>query len=337
MPFLSYNCAIWQLTAVIGSPIPQRRNKEQGSFSDGGRSFLDMASEITYAEVKFKNESNSLHTYSESPAAPKEKPVHHLSKPGSLVLLFTSLMVLLLLLAITFLVAFITYFQKYSQLLEEKIAIKNIIHKELNCTKNEVMEDKVWSCCPKDWKPFGSHCYWVSTVTSSASWNTSEEKCSHMDAHLVVIHSKKEQDFLTGILNTKAAYFIGLWDAGHGQWRWVDQTPYNKSATFWHREEPSNDDEKCVAIIHRRNAGWGWNDIPCSIEQNSICQTKQIHLWIIHSPWAFNFIVIHHYTDTWQILQVEELFTEFKWAANGYAYENTDPHTSLCIYPPTLL
>ncbi|GAB1291256.1 C-type lectin domain family 4, member a4 [Apodemus speciosus] len=168
--------------------------KEQGSLSDGGRSFLDMASEITYAEVKFKNESNSLRTYSESPAAPREKPIHHLNKPGSLMLLFTSLMILLLLLAITFLVAFITYFQKYSQLFEEKIAIKNIIHKELNCMKN------------------------VSVM---------------------------EADFITRILNTRAAYFIGLWDTGHRQWRWVDQTPYNKSAIFWHKDEPSNDNEKC--------------------------------------------------------------------------------------------
>ncbi|XP_021046740.1 C-type lectin domain family 4 member A isoform X1 [Mus pahari] len=232
-----------------------------------------MASEITYAEVKFKNESNSLRTYSESPAAPREKPIHDLSKPGSPSLLFTSLMVLLLLLAITFLVAFIIYFQKYSQLLGEKKAARNIAHNELNCTKSVLPmegknttigqraltlelievdlsilapEDKVWSCCPKDWKLFGSHCYLVPTVTSSASWNKSEENCSRMGAHLVVIQSQEEQDYITGILDTHAAYFIGLWDTGHQQWQWVDQTPYEESVTFWHIDEP--DYKKCVIL-----------------------------------------------------------------------------------------
>ncbi|OBS73593.1 hypothetical protein A6R68_15868, partial [Neotoma lepida] len=42
-----------------------------------------------------------------------------------------------------------------------------------------------------DWEPFISHCY--STSTDSASWSESEEKCSSMGAHLMVIHSQEEQ------------------------------------------------------------------------------------------------------------------------------------------------
>ncbi|XP_035316879.1 C-type lectin domain family 4 member A-like isoform X2 [Cricetulus griseus] len=161
-----------------------------------------MASEITYAEVKFKNESNSPGTDSNSAA------------------------------------------------------------------------DKVWSCCPKDWKAFSSHCYFISN--DLANWNQSEEKCSSMGAHLMVVHSKEEQDFITKILSNRDAYFIGLLDPGHRQWRWVDQTPYNESATFWHRDEPNNDKEQCV--IFNRLSGWGWNDIPCSDTQKSVCQMKKIYL-----------------------------------------------------------
>lgn len=148
--------------------------------------------------------------------------------------------------------------------------------------------DKVWSCCPKDWKPFGSHCYWVTTHTSTvsaASWNESEKNCFSMGAHLLVIHSKEEQEFINGILNRDASYFIGLWDSGHRQWQWVSQTPYNASATFWHKGEPSSDDEKCVTINRPMNSKWGWNDIRCSEKQQSVCQMKKIHLWIIHSSW----------------------------------------------------
>ncbi|XP_051011266.1 C-type lectin domain family 4 member A-like isoform X2 [Acomys russatus] len=240
--------------------------------------FSDMASEITYAEVKFKNESNSSGTYSDSPAAPKEKPIRHQSKPGSPSLLFISLMALVLLLAISFLAAFIIYFQKYSQLLEEKKSTTDLTHNELNCIKNihSPPKDKVWSCCPENWKPFGSNCYFTST--DSASWSESEQKCSSMGAHLVVIHSKEEQDFITGILNTAAAYFIGLRDEGHRQWRWVDRTPYNESATFWHNGEPSSKEEKCVILNYPKRL-WGWNDIRCSnVAERSICQLKRIYL-----------------------------------------------------------
>ncbi|XP_036038241.1 C-type lectin domain family 4 member A-like [Onychomys torridus] len=206
-----------------------------------------MASEIIYEEVKFKNESNSSCTYSDSATAPKVKPTPRLSKLGCPSLLFTSLMALFLLLTISFLVAFILYYQKYSQLLEEKQVIKDLTHKELNCKKDyPPTADKVWSCCPKDWKPFSSHCY-IPTV-DSASYSESEEKCSSMGAHLMVIHSQEEQDFITNILDPKAAYYIGLSDPGHRQWRWVDQTPYNKSATFWHPGEPSSDHERCVIV-----------------------------------------------------------------------------------------
>ncbi|XP_028616947.1 C-type lectin domain family 4 member A-like isoform X1 [Grammomys surdaster] len=245
-----------------------------------------MASEITYAEVKFKNESNSSGTYSESPAAPREKHIHRLSKPGSPSLPFISLMVLLLVLAITFLVAFIIYLQLLSRILQEK-SEQGMTEKELSgnfdgdCIKSVlIMAKKVWSCCPEDWKPFGSHCYLISTVTSNNSssyWMESEENCSRMGAHLVVIHSQEEEDFITGILNTRLAYFIGLWDTGGRQWRWVDQTPYNESATFWHRGEPNNDNEQCVILNHRWHE-WGWNDIPCSHKQESVCQMKKIYL-----------------------------------------------------------
>ncbi|NP_001397513.1 C-type lectin domain family 4 member A isoform d [Mus musculus] len=139
-------------------------------------------------------------------------------------------------------------------------------------------DDKVWSCCPKDWRLFGSHCYLVPTVSSSASWNKSEENCSRMGAHLVVIQSQEEQDFITGILDTHAAYFIGLWDTGHRQWQWVDQTPYEESITFWHNGEPSSGNEKCATIIYRWKTGWGWNDISCSLKQKSVCQMKKINL-----------------------------------------------------------
>ncbi|OBS58136.1 hypothetical protein A6R68_10730, partial [Neotoma lepida] len=86
-------------------------------------------------------------------------------------------------------------------------------------------------------------------------------------------------DFITQILNPNAAYYIGLSDPGHRQWQWVDQTPYNENATFWHPGEPNNDkdNEQCVVVNHSYFS-WGWNDIACSYKLKSVCQMKKIYL-----------------------------------------------------------
>ncbi|KAK7799942.1 hypothetical protein U0070_012033 [Myodes glareolus] len=200
-----------------------------------------MASPNIYTDLNFKTQPVSSGTISDSSSACPKKTTIHKSNPGFPTLLFTSLMFFLLLAVLS------------------SVALNN----------------EVWSCCPKDWKPFSSHCYFIST--NSASWNKSEEKCSSMGAHLMVIHSREEQDFITKILRRDAAYFIGLSDPGHRQWQWVDQTPYNKSTTFWHPGEPSSDREQCVILTHPYSK-WGWNDIPCSDKQKSVCQMKKIYL-----------------------------------------------------------
>ncbi|XP_052577530.1 C-type lectin domain family 4 member A-like, partial [Peromyscus californicus insignis] len=136
-------------------------------------------------------------------------------------------------------------------------------------------KDKVWSCYSKDWKPFNSHCNFPNIDT--ASWRESEKKCSSMGAHLMVIHSQEEQDFITKILDPKAAYYIGLSDSGHRQWRWVDQTPYNESATFWHSGDRNSEDEQCVITNHPYSS-WDWNAIHCNDKQKSVWQMKKIYL-----------------------------------------------------------
>lgn len=238
-----------------------------------------MFSENIYVNTNFKNKVDSSDIDTDSWPAPQRKNTSQKSCHKFSKVLFTSLIIYFLLLTILFSGALITLFTKYSQLLEEKMIIKELNYTELECTKwASLLEDKVWSCCPKDWRLFGSHCYLVPTVSSSASWNKSEENCSRMGAHLVVIQSQEEQDFITGILDTHAAYFIGLWDTGHRQWQWVDQTPYEESITFWHNGEPSSGNEKCATIIYRWKTGWGWNDISCSLKQKSVCQMKKINL-----------------------------------------------------------
>ncbi|XP_053413699.1 C-type lectin domain family 4 member A [Nycticebus coucang] len=242
-----------------------------------------MASEITYAEVTFRNGSKFSGTNSDPPAAPKERTTPHKSNPGFPKLLCASLIILFLLLAISFFIAFIIFFQKYSQLLkkitEDKSTTKESTHTTLECVKNNLaIPEKVWSCCPKNWKSFSSKCYFIST--ESRSWSESQKNCSGMQAHLTVINTKEEQDFIIQNLSKDSAYFVGLSDPeGQRHWQWVDQTPYNDSATFWHPKEPSDPNERCVIVNYPRPRGkWGWNDVYCDNAQRSVCEMTKIYL-----------------------------------------------------------
>nr|XP_020143341.1 C-type lectin domain family 4 member A-like [Microcebus murinus] len=208
---------------------------------------------------------------------PKERTTPPKSNPGFSKLLLASLLILFLLLKISFCTAFIIFFQKCSRVLEEKTTTEEPIHTTLECVKNNLtMAEKVWSCCPKNWRSFSSKCYFIST--EAKSWHENEEDCSRMGAHLLVISTKDEQDFITQNLNEHSAYFVGLSDPeGRRRWQWVDQTPYNESATFWHKGEPNDPKERCV-MMNIRSSKWGWNDIHCDYPQRSVCEMMKIYL-----------------------------------------------------------
>lgn len=239
-----------------------------------------MFSENIYINTNFKNKYDSSDIDTDfRPDPPKksksQKSCHKFSK-----VLFTSLIIYFLLLTILFSSALIILFKKYSQLLEEKTIMKELNYTELECTKwDSLLEDKVWSCCPKDWKPFDSNCYFPST-DSVESWMESEEKCSGIGAHLVVIHSQEEQDFITDTLNPRAHYYVGLSDTeGHGKWQWVDQTPFNQNATSWHADEPSGNKGFCVVLSYHPNLkGWGWSVAPCDGYHRLVCKMRQLYV-----------------------------------------------------------
>uniref|UniRef100_A0A673TSM1 C-type lectin domain family 4 member A n=1 Tax=Suricata suricatta TaxID=37032 RepID=A0A673TSM1_SURSU len=198
-----------------------------------------MTSETTYVELSFKNEAK--------PSCAKSRP------PA-------------------------VFFQKYSQLLKERKTTKELTHTALECLRENVtMEGKDWSCCPKNWKPFSSNCYFISDTTRN--WMESEKNCLAMRSHLLVINTKDEQDFITQNTVASSAYYIGLSNPKGEDWQWVDRTPYNESGTFWHSGEPSNFDEDCVALLFRTPLRkWGWNDVSCNEHHRSLCKMTKIYL-----------------------------------------------------------
>ncbi|XP_010589219.1 C-type lectin domain family 4 member A-like [Loxodonta africana] len=198
---------------------------------------------ITYAEVKFKNESNTSGANTERPAAPKEKTSPQQSNPGFPKQLLASLLILLLLLAISSFIAFIR---------------------------------NGWGCCPENWMVSNTSCYFISS--EAKTWAESEKNCTGMGAHLLVINTEEEQLFITQKLDRKSAYYMGLSEPKWMyQWQWVDQSSYKINITFWHPGESNNHKEHCV-FISFLNGKWGWNAASCDMPQKSICEMMKIYL-----------------------------------------------------------
>ncbi|KAF5891822.1 antigen like protein, partial [Clarias magur] len=70
---------------------------------------------------------------------------------------------------------------------------------------------------------FNSSLYFISA--ENKSWPESRQDCKNKGADLMIINSKKEQEFITKQLKGGHAW-IGLSDRNtEGEWKWVDGTP----------------------------------------------------------------------------------------------------------------
>ncbi|XP_074486696.1 hepatic lectin-like isoform X1 [Sebastes fasciatus] len=136
--------------------------------------------------------------------------------------------------------------------------------------EREDLKRMLGSCasnCQPRWVYFKHSCYYFSSNVKS--WQKSRDYCQQKGADLMIINSKEEQEFGS---QYKRNTWIGLTDREtEGIWKWVDGTALGTS--YWYTGEPNNNnnDEDCGVL-------WGfgkennWNDVPCSIQINWICE-----------------------------------------------------------------
>ncbi|XP_062370882.1 C-type lectin domain family 4 member D-like [Cinclus cinclus] len=138
--------------------------------------------------------------------------------------------------------------------------------------------DRGWTCCPRGWRRFERSCYFLSL--DKMNWTESEQNCTGMGSHLVVINSRAEQEFVSG--QTKKArdrenFYIGLFAEKVGQWQWVDKTPYNETAAFWRHNEPSNNVNENRTVIHGpEKTVNNWNDVYSYVKHHRICEAAAV-------------------------------------------------------------
>lgn len=147
----------------------------------------------------------------------------------------------------------------------------NSLHCQIAALKSN---DSQNACCPIGWLEYEGSCYWFSR--SGSTWPQAEKSCQVQNAHLVVINSREEQNFIAQHSNPFHTW-IGLIESG-GSWKWVDGTDYGNSYKNWGVGQPNNwkghkddVDEDCAEI---REDG-RWNDDYCLRVQQWACEMKQ--------------------------------------------------------------
>ncbi|XP_034003324.1 CD209 antigen-like protein A [Trematomus bernacchii] len=155
--------------------------------------------------------------------------------------------------------------------LTERLQARDQLINQLNVSLTEKTREVecLKKTCPEGWRKFGCSCYLFST--EKASWEQSRQDCRAEGAHLVIVDSEEEQEFITRMI--KENTWIGLSDREEeGTWKWVDGSPLNLNLTFWSPGQPDNFDEEDCAEIWSIDHSQSWNDKACKNDQHWICE-----------------------------------------------------------------
>ncbi|XP_034029571.1 CD209 antigen-like protein E [Thalassophryne amazonica] len=122
--------------------------------------------------------------------------------------------------------------------------------------------------CILGWIWYNLKCYYVSPKGMTKTWQDAQRNCVDQGAHLVIISSQQEQDFVTSFYDRT---WIGLNDKEtESKFKWVDGTPL-QGQQFWQSGEP-NDNEGGEDCVEASRNGDGWNDLPCRLRFSWICE-----------------------------------------------------------------
>ncbi|XP_052372853.1 CD209 antigen-like isoform X1 [Oncorhynchus keta] len=147
----------------------------------------------------------------------------------------------------------------------------NTLTKERDHLKEELNKQ---SC---GWKKFKSSLYYLST--EKKSWTESRQDCLGRGAHLVIINSKEEQEFIhewSGCLEI----YLGFHDTNtEGVWEWINDGALDQSSapvtTYWRDGEPNdaNQAEDCAHLSKKASDPLkSWNDVPCTTNIHWMCE-----------------------------------------------------------------
>ncbi|XP_051950528.1 C-type lectin domain family 4 member D [Xyrauchen texanus] len=128
--------------------------------------------------------------------------------------------------------------------------------------------------CLDGWLPYNNTCYLL--VNEYGTWELSKSLCHNHGAHLMVVNSEEELDFISRVVQKSTDYWIGLKRDKMGMWTWVNGDDYHSTSHFWDKDQPVHGGvESCVHLrgtdTVRQNL---WHDADCNSELYRICERK---------------------------------------------------------------
>ncbi|GAB6026377.1 Fc fragment of IgE, low affinity II, receptor for (CD23) [Chamberlinius hualienensis] len=132
------------------------------------------------------------------------------------------------------------------------------------------------SKCQSDFIFLGSQCYYFSTAT--AKWHDALKDCKARNSDLAHPLNKDENTQLVTHMknnyNSTNAWWLGASDeATEGTWIWE----HNKNVitySDWIKNQPDNYLKAEDCLHYWRKYDWKWNDFPCNVTVNYICQQR---------------------------------------------------------------
>lgn len=110
--------------------------------------------------------------------------------------------------------------------------------------------------------------YFVSLVP--LAWSAAQAECATKGAHLAIIKSQAENQYLDGLSNS--VLWIGMNDlVTEGVFVWLDGTVVDSGFTSWRSMQPNNDsgNQHCGELDPFNPT---WNDFVCEVPQQFVCE-----------------------------------------------------------------
>ncbi|KAK7135567.1 hypothetical protein R3I94_014291 [Phoxinus phoxinus] len=129
--------------------------------------------------------------------------------------------------------------------------------------------------CSDGWASYKNTCYFLS-ANVYGTWEISQSFCRNNRAHLMVVNSEEELEFISRIVQKQTDYWIGLKRDKLGKWSWVNGDDYHSAAHFWDENQPAHGGmESCVHLkgtdtVRRKLL----HDADCYSERYFICERK---------------------------------------------------------------
>ncbi|KAA0703364.1 Asialoglycoprotein receptor 2 [Triplophysa tibetana] len=128
----------------------------------------------------------------------------------------------------------------HKELLEREIKGLSTQNEELNSNLNFILKQSTLSIedycqstekgvrckpCPKNWIQNGSSCYHFHVESDWKTWGDSNKSCTTSGAHLAIIDSVEEQEFVNKHVEFYYDIYHGYWI---GPWNWTSEAELKK-------------------------------------------------------------------------------------------------------------